>query len=127
MAATAAIIFSAITIGLAMFQLNLAFGAPWGRLAWGGQHERLPMPLRIGSALSILVYGLCATILLARAGQVPLWAGAGWLGPASWIVAGFLGLGVLANLASTSRPERLVMTPVAAILCACAIVVAQTA
>jgi hypothetical protein len=66
MAGTAAIIFGVITIGLAMFQLNLAFGAPWGSLAWGGQHERLPMPLRIGSGVSILVYGLCATILLAR-------------------------------------------------------------
>jgi hypothetical protein len=124
MAGTAAIIFGVITIGLAMFQLNLAFGAPWGRLAWGGQHERLPMPLRIGSGVSILVYGLCATILLARAGQIELWTGADWLGTVSWVIATFLGLGILANLASRSLPERLVMTPVAAIMCLCVVLVA---
>ncbi len=124
MATTAAIIFSAITIGLAMFQLNLAFGAPWGRLAWGGQHERLPMLFRLGSAFSILIYALCTSILLARAGQIDLWAGADWLGSASWIIAAFLGLGTLANLASRSVLERLVMTPVAAVMCLCAVLVA---
>jgi len=124
MAETAAVAFSIVTIGLGLFQLNLVFGAPWGRLAWGGQHERLPPRLRIGSAISILIYGFSAAILLARTGVIPLWSGAGWLGPASWIIAGFLGLGILANLASRSLPERLVMTPVAAVLCTCAMLVA---
>lgn len=127
MAASAALIFSIVAIGLGLFQLNLAFGAPWGRLAWGGRHERLPMPLRVGSAISIFIYGLCAAILLARADMIPLWSGAGWLGPASWIIAGFLGLGILANLASRSIPERLVMAPVAAVLCLCAVLVAWAA
>ncbi len=124
MGASAAIVFSILVIGLGLFQLNLAFGAPWGRLAWGGQHVRLPMPLRIGSAVSIFIYGFCATILLAHSGQIALWRDAGWTGMASWVVAGFLGLGVLANLASRSRPERLVMTPLAAALCLCAVLVA---
>jgi hypothetical protein len=40
------------------------------------------------------------------------------------VLTAYFGVGVLANLASRSRPERLVMTPVAAVLCACCLVIA---
>jgi hypothetical protein len=45
----AALVFS-VTIGLlGVFQLALACGAPWGRLAWGGGHERLPAGYRMAA------------------------------------------------------------------------------
>jgi hypothetical protein len=45
--------------GLAVFQLLLAAGVPWGEAAWGGSHEgTLPASLRIGSAGSLLVYAV---------------------------------------------------------------------
>lgn len=120
--AEAAIIFSVVIIGLGLFQANLAAGAPWGRLAWGGQYQRLPMGLRIGSAVSILVYAGFAAVLLGKAGLVAL-AG-DWLGPATWAIAIVLALGTVMNALSRSLPERLVMTPVAAVLCATAVIVA---
>lgn len=120
----AAQLFTVINVGLGLFQLCLAFGAPWGRLAWGGSHERLPPRLRIGSLVAIGLYAGFSLIILSRAGVIPLWSGAGWTNPACWIIAGFLTLGVLGNLASRSRPERLVMTPIAAILAGCAVCVA---
>ena len=50
------IIVVAATAGLAVvaaFQVALAAGAPWGRAAWGGQHQgRLPARLRIASAVA---------------------------------------------------------------------------
>ncbi|CAN7163837.1 hypothetical protein [Devosia sp. LjRoot3] len=122
MAATAAVIFSGSIIGLALFQANLAAGAPWGRLAWGGQYQRLPLGLRIGSAVSILIYAGFAAIVLGKAGLVAV--SGDWLGPATWGIAAFLALGTVMNAISRSMPERLVMTPVAAVLCGAAVIVA---
>ena len=42
---------------------------------------------------------------------------------AIWVVAGYFLLGVAVNLASRSKPERAVMSPLSAVLCAlCAVV-----
>lgn len=123
----AAGVFVAVILALVVFQLGLASGRPWGRFAWGGQHEgALPRNLRIASGASILVYALLAAVVADRAGLVDV-LGDGVARVATWVVVGYLGLGVLMNLASRSRAERLVMTPVAAVLCAAAVVVALTA
>jgi hypothetical protein len=122
MGATAAVIFSALIIGVALFQANLAAGAPWGRLAWGGQYARLPPRLRVATVFSILIYVGLAAIVLGRAGLVALTGD--WLGPAAWAVAGFMALGTAMNAISPSVPERLVMTPIAAVLCGTAAIVA---
>jgi hypothetical protein len=124
MSAIAAIVFTAVSVGLGGFQLCLAAGMPWARFAWGGQHERLPQNLRVGSVIAVLIYALTVAIILARAGLVGFGQDAAWTGPASWAVAGFLGLGTLANLASRSPQERAVMTPIAATMCVCAVLVA---
>lgn len=88
-------------------------GAPLGRFAWGGQHHVLPMRLRVGSLVSILVYVLLGWVILARAAQDD---GHGVLAVATWVIAGYFLLGVALNLASRSRAERIVMTPVALLL-----------
>ena len=38
--------------GLAVFQLFLMCGLPWGRSSWGGQTSVLATRLRVGSAIS---------------------------------------------------------------------------
>ena len=55
-----AIALSVILLALAIFQLALALGAPLGRFAWGGQHRVLPVRLRIGSAIAIVIYAVIA-------------------------------------------------------------------
>jgi len=120
----AALLVCVVLLALVGFQVALAAGAPLGRLAWGGQHEgTLPVGLRVGSALSVLVYGFIAWLVLARAG---LAAGgeAGVVTVGIWVVVGYLAVGTLMNLASRSRSERVVMTPVAAVLCLLCLVVA---
>ena len=125
MAQTAALIFAGVMVALCLFQIALAAGAPLGRFAWGGGQERLPTPLRIGSLVSLLIYGACAAMVLDRASLIDVvddtisHVGA-------WVVAAFLSLGVVMNAISRSKPERFTMTPVAFVLAASAYVVAMS-
>lgn len=122
---TAAAVLVCLVLGaLAVFQLLLALGAPLGRFAWGGQHRVLPVGFRVGSLVSIVVYGLVAAVVLARAGLVSPGVRDGVVATVAWVVVGWFFLGIGMNLASRSRPERAVMTPVAAVLCAACAVVA---
>jgi hypothetical protein len=109
---------------VAGFQVALALGAPWGRAAWGGAHERLPIALRVASAFAAVVWAVAALVVLARAGldwsPIPFRA-ATW---GTWILFGLLLLGTVMNLASRSRLERLIQTPVAAVLAILCLLVA---
>ncbi|MDI2098304.1 hypothetical protein [Ruicaihuangia caeni] len=119
-----AVAFVAVIGLLTLFQAALALGAPWGRAAWGGQHAGvLPTGYRIGSAVSILVYGFIAVIALARADVVDVLPD-GFAQVAMWVVFGFLALGVVMNAISRSRIERAVMTPVALVLAVLALLIA---
>lgn len=124
MAQVAATVFTVFTIGLALFQAALAAGMPLGHFAWGGEHERLPTRLRISSLVVIPVYAFLALIVLDKAGLTAIFGGAGWIGPANWVVAVLCGLGVVPNAMSRSRAERFTMTPVSAVLFVSALTVA---
>jgi hypothetical protein len=120
---TAAVVACALLLGLAVLQAGLAVGRPWGRLAWGGQHEVLPRQLRISSAVSILVYVFFAVVALSGAGLVELLP-EGFASAAAWVIAAYTGLGVVLNGLSRSKPERAVMTPVSLVLAVCFLVIA---
>ncbi len=124
MTTPAAVVACTVLAALAVFQGALAFGAPWGRFAWGGQHDGvLPAGLRAGSAVSIVLYGVFAVLLLDRAALVDLVPDAvSRVG--TWVLVAYLGLGVVMNAVSRSRAERLTMTPVTLVLAVCALVVA---
>jgi hypothetical protein len=101
-----------VLAALAVFQLLLIAGRPLGRFAWGGQHDVLPRNLRIGSAISIVLYAFFALIIADRAGLITL----GLPAFAIWVLAGYSTLGVFVNAISRSKPERNLMTPVALLL-----------
>ena len=99
----------AATVGflvIAAFQLALALGAPLGRAAWGGAHERLPARLRVASAVAVGIWLLAALVILQRAGVpvVPLPDVVAQWG--AWIVVGLLAVGAIMNFASSSPWER---------------------
>lgn len=101
---------------VAGFQVALALGVPWGRAAWGGAHDRLPRGLRIASAFAAGFWIAAAFVVLGGAGQEvsPLpFRVARW---GTWLLFGLLALGALMNLASRSRWERFLMSPIAALL-----------
>ena len=101
---------------VASFQVALALGAPWGRAAWGGVHERLPTGLRIASGFAVVLWLAAALVVLARAGYewspIPVDV-ARW---ATWALFGVLVLGTVMNLASRSRLERMIQAPAAGTL-----------
>jgi hypothetical protein len=106
----------AVLLGcLAVFQLLLVTGAPLGRFAWGGQHVVLPTGLRIGSGISIALYAVFALLMLQTAGAFAVLPH-GLVGVAIWVLTAYFALGVAMNVASRSRPERLVMTPTVLVL-----------
>ena len=116
-----------IAVGLiavvTVFQLALAFGAPAGAAAWGGNHPGvLPTRLRVASGLvAVFFYPVLALFILDTAGVVdigmdlnPLWL---------WIFAGLFLLGALANFASRSKVERW-WGPVSLVIAICCAIVA---
>lgn len=113
-------------LAIAVFQVALALGAPLGRAAWGGTQTQLPTPLRVASAVAIVVWVVAALVVLARAGidasPIPEPA-ARW---ATWIVVGLVGVGAFVNFASRSRWERFLWGPMSTILTVLSVVVATS-
>jgi hypothetical protein len=119
-----AITFVVLLAGLAVFQLLLVAGLPLGRFAWGGQHNILPPRLRVGSVISVLIYVVFAFVALERGGMTNAITAPLVEFIAMWVIAGYLVLGVLMNLASKSPQEKRVMVPVALGLAILAILIA---
>lgn len=123
MAPLAAIVAVALLAALAVFQAALVAGAPLGHFAWGGAHRVLPSRLRIGSVISIVIYAAIAVLLADFAGLADLVPDAvSTIG--TWCLVAYFTLGIGLNAISRSRPERLVMTPLAAALALLSLVVA---
>ena len=120
----AAAIALTVLLGLlALFQLALALGAPLGRFAWGGAHRVLPVRMRVGSLLAIVIYTVIALLALDRAGLVDLVpepvAVVG-----TWVAFAYFLIGIPLNAISRSRAERLTMTPLVAVLALLSLLVA---
>lgn len=113
---TAALAACVLLAGLAVFQVALIAGAPVGRFAWGGQHKVLPAKLKAGSAVSILLYFVFGWLALGHAGLLPVPGGRTLTSVAVWVLTGYFAVGVAMNAISRSKPERLVMTPLALVL-----------
>lgn len=122
---TAAAITAAVLAAVVgIFQLALAFGAPLGSAAWGGQHAGvLPWRFRIASGMAaFLVYPLIMLLILASTGLIEArWLPTGRIG--MWVLTGFFTLGAVANLASRSRIER-IWGPVSLVIAVCCAIVA---
>ena len=99
----AAILLAAV----AVFQVALALGAPWGAHAYGGRAAepdgRLPGRYRLMSAVAVPVLVGAAWILATTATSS---SPSSWMRTAVWIIFGYLVLNTLANVASRSTIER---------------------
>jgi hypothetical protein len=119
----AAVVVCALLAALSAFQILLILGRPLGRFAWGGAHDVLPLRLRVGSAISIALYGIFALLVLDRAEITDLLPDV-VVDVGIWVLVGYLALGTLLNGMSRSKPERNVMTPTVLVLAGLCLVVA---
>ncbi len=101
---------------LALFQLALICGLPWGRAVWGGQDDVLPTSLRIGSAISILIYILMFSVALDRTSENSRRVYRRRTAVLTWAITVYLYLGVVINLISPSLWEKYLMAPIAFVL-----------
>jgi hypothetical protein len=124
MTSAAAILLCVVLSALAIFQLLLIAGVPIGRFAWGGQNDVLPWKLRIGSAVSILIYAIFAAIALERAHVIDIITWEPFEVVAMWVITGYFALGIVMNALSRSKSERLVMVPTSIVLTVLSLIVA---
>jgi hypothetical protein len=106
-----ALLFTSILAMLALLQVALVLGAPLGHFAWGGQDRVLPARKRIGSVVSILIYGLMAVVAWDRVGAISIFPDL-FSQIAMWVIFAYSVLGILMNAISRSKPERYMMVPV---------------
>ena len=120
----AALLYAAVSAGVAAFQIALAAGAPWGAYAMGGAVPgRVPPALRVAAVVqAALIVGM-ATIVLSRAGliragwsRVPRWLG--------WAVVAILAVSLVLNLITSSAGERAIWVPILVVLLVSSAVVA---
>lgn len=123
MSTAAAIVAALVLAGIAVVQVLAAAGRPVGHFVWGGRHRVLPPGLRIGSALSILIYAAFAALLFSRAGLLP-GSTTPFVTVATWVLVAYFTLGIAMNAISRSPAERATMTPACAILAAATLTLA---
>ena len=121
----AALLYTAVSVGVVVFQIALAAGAPWGAYAMGGAFPgTFPPALRIAAlAQAALISGM-AVVVLSRAGLVLT----GWSGVTRrlvWFVVAFAAVSLVLNLLTPSAGERAIWAPVALLLLASSTVVAS--
>jgi hypothetical protein len=118
-----ALLFTSILAMLALLQVALVLGAPLGHFAWGGQDRVLPARKRIGSVVSILIYGLMAVVAWDRVGAISIFPDL-FSQIAMWVIFAYSVLGILMNAISRSKPERYTMVPVSIALSVLSLLIA---
>lgn len=118
-----AIIFSALTAIVILFQGCLAAGVPWGEASMGGRYPgKYPPKMRIVAVVNMLILGFFAALVLAEAGimfpQLHPISGVG-----IWIVVVFFGIATVMNTITPSKIER-IWAPVALLQLITSIIVA---
>ena len=95
-----------------------------GQFAWGGKYKVLPLSLRIGSILAIIIYLGIAICLLSKSGIYQIIQQGTLLNILVWVIFVYLVLGIFMNAISRSKRERYTMTPIVILLASCALTVA---
>jgi hypothetical protein len=109
---TAALLYAIISLGVVLFQIALAVGAPWGTYAMGGAFlGQFPPSLRIAALIqAALLVGMAMVVRISR-----------WL---VWFVVAFAALSLILNLITPSAGERAIWAPTAFLLLVSSAIVA---
>jgi hypothetical protein len=120
----AAIVFTVVTGAVVAFQIALALGAPWGEYAMGGAYPGVLPPAMCVAAMiqGALLVGT-ALVALSRSGLIlASWARAS--ARLIWLIVALGSVSLVLDVMTLNAAERLIWTPVAAVLLACIVTVA---
>ena len=111
---------AAVLVGVAMYQVALAAGLPWGEAAYGGRAELtdgvLSTGYRVMSASAAVILLFAAWVIAARARLVGRRIlGERFVGVGTWLITAYLIVNTVMNLASSNPVERWVIGPATAI------------
>ncbi len=120
----AALLFVILNTIVILFQIALAFGAPWGAASMGGKFPgKYPVKMRVVALFNACVLGFISAIVLSKGGLA-----FGDLQPFSeysiWLCVVFFALGSIMNTVTPSKIER-IWAPVAFIQFICCLVLAM--
>ena len=122
----AALVFGFFIAVVAIFQLALAVGLPWGSVAMAGKFPgRFPPSMRAVAFVQTFVLIFLGAIVWTRAGIIfPQW----YLASEKfvWGVVAFAVLGFIFNLITPIKLERIIWAPVAAILLISSMIVSMS-
>jgi len=120
MVETVALIVAALFALLALFQVALAFGAPWGAHVYGGRvaqdDDTLPAKWRAASGAAAVVLLVFGWVMLARGGVVESDLDETLLTVLSWMVVAYMALNTAMNFASKDLVERWFFGSVTAVI-----------
>ena len=115
----------AVLFGLAVFQILLILGSPFGRFAWGGQHDVLPTHLRLGGGVSILLYAGFGVIIVAKATDSATVLGRSAIDYGIWGLTAYFVFGNIHECYFEDASERKVMVPVSLVLAIACLLLAR--
>jgi hypothetical protein len=124
MTTAAALLFTLVTVGVVVFQLALALGAPWGEYAMGGRFPgTFPRAMRVSAVGQAVLLAALAVYMLSEAGLVlpSLARTLPWL---IWAVVAFSAVSLLLNAITPSAGERRIWVPVAIVMLVTSLIVA---
>ncbi|MFA9458962.1 hypothetical protein ACERJO_19675 [Halalkalibacter sp. AB-rgal2] len=104
------VIVAILFVSVAVFQVILSLGYPYGEFAMGGYYKVLPKKLRIVSAFNAVILLFMGFVFLQHTNVL----NGSYFLPTNilvWVITIFLGINTIANLISQSKKERLMMTP----------------
>lgn len=110
------LIFIVAATPIIILQIGLMLGAPWGKLAMGGQFgDVFPLKLRIGAGIQLLIILMTLIIVLTRA-QVILFNFFSFSKIAIWFVVVLYFISAILNSITSSKPERMLGAPTSIML-----------
>lgn len=125
MTETLAIIAAVLFVGMALFQIAAALGAPIGEMLYGGravkEDGRLPLAYRIATAVAAVLLVLFAIVILTRGGVIGSSGDSTLVIVMSWAITAYMALNTPMNFMGKHWVERYVfggLTLVLVILCA---------
>ncbi len=120
MVSTVSSITGAVLLVLvAVMEVLLITGLPLGEFTMGGRHKVLPPMYRVFAATSVVLQLFGAAMILQGGGLMNMWFAGNVVKIICFVFAGFFAVNTLMNLASPSKKEKYVMTPLAAIEACC--------